>query len=163
MSRETPKTEFLSELLDHSAREWVLFLEESHFLTCYVIFAKCAFAWEQIRAIVENNLSSSLRLVVLLFIPLDKYKCLFSPWVHAVCALSLASGCLHPLVRMESVRMESVRLFAELPRYSLTHSGTSRPHPHFILTRRDAWGSGWLQRSALRPQNYNTTHLNCVA
>lgn len=40
------------------------------FLKCYVIFAKCAFAWEQIRAIVwENNLNPSLKHFILLFIP----------------------------------------------------------------------------------------------
>lgn len=53
----------------HSGREWVLFLQESHFLKCYVIFAKCAFALEQIRAILDNNLNSSSKFLILLFIP----------------------------------------------------------------------------------------------
>lgn len=46
----------------HSGREWVPFLQHSHFLKCYVIVAKRALAWERIRVIFlrgENDLNSS--------------------------------------------------------------------------------------------------------
>lgn len=64
--RRRKKYPFLS---FHWSREWVLFLEESHFLECYVIFAKCAFPWERIRAIVQKGLDSSTKLLITLFIP----------------------------------------------------------------------------------------------
>lgn len=129
----------------HSGREWVLFLEDSHFLKCYVIFAKCAFAWEQIRAILGNNLNSSLKLFILLFIP----PCLTQPSLPSSLSLKRTDLCtavqflhcigLFPSTCACGVSAPLCCLPAVQPQ---THSNALHSHLYFIVTSCDVLEGG---------------------
>lgn len=108
----------------HSGREWVLFLEDSHFFfKCYVIFAKSAFAWEQIRAILKKKgLNSSLKVFFLKFIPL----CLMQTFLLSLpCSQCTAVQSLHCIGLFPSTcALEPVRLSDSSLQLSLKHTPT---------------------------------------
>lgn len=105
------------------------------FLKCYVIFAKCAFGWAQIRAILKNNLNSSSKLVIALFITPDliqeRLPCCYVSKGASLCA---SVHFLHSTgLFFSPTYEESVRLWCLPVLQPQTHSGFLRSHSHFIL------------------------------
>lgn len=100
------------------------------FFKCYVIFAKSAFAWEQIRAILEKRgLNSSLKVFILKFIPL----CLMQTFLLSLpCSQCTAVQSLHCIglfpstCALEPVRLSDSSLQLSLKstptRYALTYT-----------------------------------------
>lgn len=112
------------------------------FLKCYVIFAKCAFAWEQIRAILENNLNSSLKLFILLFIP----PCLMQAALPSFLSLQGTDLCaaaqfLHCIGLFPSTCAHGVGApFCYLPAVQpQTHSSAFHSHSYFIVASCDVF------------------------